>query len=107
MHHEPTALDREPQADAIFGWRGALLVQKRRVDFLNMDTAVLHRLDRAGDLDQFAGGCFKVGVDTGFGELHWFWRLNPVGAAVNTRRLPSAIRGAKLSPLCTGRRKNC
>ena len=65
MHHEPTALDCQPQAGAVFGRRGALLVEKRRVDLLDVDTAILHRLDRAGDLDQFAGGCFRVGVDTG------------------------------------------
>jgi hypothetical protein len=79
MHHELAALDCEPQAGAILGRRGALLVEKRRVDLLDMDTAILHRLDRAGDLDQFAGGFFRVGVDTGFGEFHWLGRINPVG----------------------------
>jgi hypothetical protein len=34
---------------------------ERRVDRLNMDTAILHGLDRIGDLDQLPGGSVGVG----------------------------------------------
>jgi hypothetical protein len=37
MHNEPTALDCEPQAGAVLGRRSALLVEKRRVDLLDVD----------------------------------------------------------------------
>lgn len=33
--------------------------------------AVLHRFDRVGDLDQLAGGDFRVGVGAGLGEFHF------------------------------------
>ena len=39
-----------------------MLVQKRPVDQFDIDAAVLHRLDRIGDLDQLAGGFLRIGV---------------------------------------------
>jgi hypothetical protein len=35
-----------------------------------VDTAILHGLDRVGDLDQFARCGFRVGVGAGSGEFH-------------------------------------
>jgi hypothetical protein len=35
-----------------------------------MDTAVLHRFDRVGDLDQLAGCFFRVSIGAGGGKFH-------------------------------------
>src|SRR5262249_52469261 len=45
-------------------------LEERRVDQLNVDAAVLHRLDGTGDLDQLAGGGIRIGEGTGLDELH-------------------------------------
>jgi hypothetical protein len=42
--------------------RGLELEQHRRVEQFDMDPAVLDGFDRIGDLDQLAGGGFRVGV---------------------------------------------
>jgi hypothetical protein len=55
MHFQPTALDREFEAGAVFSRRRLEFEQHRPVEQLDMDAAVLHGLDRIGDLDQFAG----------------------------------------------------
>jgi hypothetical protein len=44
--------------------------KKRPVDQLYIDATVLHRLDGIGDLDQLAGGFFRVGVRAINGEFH-------------------------------------
>jgi hypothetical protein len=41
VHHQPAALDCQLQASAIFGRRCALPKQKRRIDLLDVDAAVL------------------------------------------------------------------
>lgn len=56
MFSQPTALDCHLEPGATF-LRAALdLIQKRSVDLLNVDAAVLHRFNGIGDLDQLAGG---------------------------------------------------
>lgn len=47
---QPAALDRELKPGAVFGRAAAFLEQERSVDFLDVDSAVLHRLYRVGDL---------------------------------------------------------
>jgi hypothetical protein len=37
VHHQPTALDRKFEPGAVFRWRSLKLIQKRPVDFLDMD----------------------------------------------------------------------
>src|SRR5580765_2141775 len=49
VQHQPAALDRQFQASTVFGRRGALPKQEGRIDLLDVDAAVLHRLDAAGD----------------------------------------------------------
>ena len=41
VHHQPAAFDRQLQASVIFGRRCALPKQKRRVDLLDVDAAIL------------------------------------------------------------------
>ena len=62
VHQEPAALDRQLQASTIFGRRCALAKQERPVDLLDVDAAVLHRLDAVGDFKNLAGGLFGFGV---------------------------------------------
>jgi hypothetical protein len=50
--------------------KAALLLQERPVDQLDMDAAVLHGLDRVGDLHQLARGGFWIGVGAGLDEFH-------------------------------------
>jgi hypothetical protein len=47
-----------------------VLKQKRPIDFLDVNTAVLDRLDRAGDLHEFARGRFGIGKRAGGGVFH-------------------------------------
>jgi hypothetical protein len=45
----------------VFAGTALGLVQKRPVDLFDMDATALNRFDRIGDLDQLAGGFFRVG----------------------------------------------
>ena len=58
VHPQPTALDRQLQAGAVFGRRCVLPKQKWRVDLLDMDPAVLHSLRGVGDLQELTGCLF-------------------------------------------------
>jgi hypothetical protein len=44
--------------------------EERRIDQLDVDPAVLHWLDRAGDLDQLAGGDIRIGEGAGLDKFH-------------------------------------
>ena len=48
-------------------------VQERLVDLLDVDAAVLHRLDRIGDLEQFSSG--SIGVSEGAGAMYFIAAL--------------------------------
>jgi hypothetical protein len=54
MDCQPTICNSSFETGFVF-YRTAIVLQERRVDKLNMDTAILHRLDGVGDLDQLAG----------------------------------------------------
>jgi hypothetical protein len=45
-------------------------LQKRPVDLLNVDAAVLHRLDGVGNLDQLARGEIGLSEGAALDELH-------------------------------------
>jgi hypothetical protein len=45
-------------------------VQKGPIDQLDKNAAVLHGLDRIGDLEQLAGGFFWIGIGPVSGEFH-------------------------------------
>ena len=62
MKPQPAALDSPIQTGLVFGWRGFLAEQKRPVDQLNVDPAVLYRLGGVGDLNDLAGGFFEIRV---------------------------------------------
>src|ERR1700681_4324440 len=70
VHPQPAAGDGELDAGAIFGRTATFLKQKRPVDLLNVDPAVLDRLDRVGDLKQLARGFFRVGERSLGGIFH-------------------------------------
>ena len=61
---EPAALDCVLDPGPELGPAGVERVQERRVDLLDMDAAVLDRLNAAGDLDQLARCGFGVGEGT-------------------------------------------
>jgi hypothetical protein len=50
MHLEPAAIDRELHASTVLGRTAAVPKQKGAIDFLDVDPAVLDRLNRVGDL---------------------------------------------------------
>ena len=59
MQPQPAVLDRELEANAVFG-RTAAGLQKRPVDLFDVDAAVLDGFGRVGDLDQLAGGFLGI-----------------------------------------------
>ena len=59
MQPQPAQQDRALQRRAVLIRRAASL-EERAVDQLDIDAAVMDRLDRVGDLDQLAGG--DVGI---------------------------------------------
>jgi hypothetical protein len=61
---QPSAFDRELEACTVFRRRAAQVVQEWPVDLLDVDAAILHGLDGAGDLHQLAGGGFRIGEGT-------------------------------------------
>jgi hypothetical protein len=70
VHDEPTALDRQLHARAVLCRCALVLKQERAVDLLDMDAAILHRLDGAGDLDQAARGLLGIGIGAVFSVFH-------------------------------------
>ena len=50
--------------------RASSSLEERSVDLLYMKPAILHGLDRVGDLDQLAGGFLWVGIAALSGEFH-------------------------------------
>jgi hypothetical protein len=66
------AFDREVETGLVLGRAAEMLLQKRSVDQLDMDAAILHRLDGVGDFHQLARGGFWIGEGAGLDELyHW------------------------------------
>jgi hypothetical protein len=63
MNGKPTLCNTSFQTGFVFHGTATAL-RERRVDQLNRDTAILHGLDRACDLDQLAGGFVRVGKRT-------------------------------------------
>jgi len=53
---QPAFGDGIVQRGPILCGRAAFLEQERPVDLLDVDATVLQRLDRVGDLQEFAGG---------------------------------------------------
>jgi len=49
---QPTALDRQLQAGAVFSGASLELEQKRPIDFFNMNAPVLRCCDRLGDFEK-------------------------------------------------------
>src|SRR5262249_37297459 len=77
---EPAFGDRAIEAGPVPVCTAASL-QEWRIDQLDEDAAVLHRLDRARDLDQLVGGDIRIGVRAGFSEFQLIRLLAALGAA--------------------------
>jgi hypothetical protein len=58
---EPAVLDRAIKPGLVFRRRALELEQKRPVDLLDIDPAVLDGLERVGELKQLARGSFRIG----------------------------------------------
>jgi hypothetical protein len=54
-----------------------LSLKERAVNQLDVDAAVLHRFDRAGDLDDATLGLLRIGIGAGLGELHAADQVSP------------------------------
>ena len=70
MPPQPAFGDRQLQPGAIFGRAATLLEQERPVDLLDVDPAVLDRLDGVGDLEDLARGLLGVGEGSISGVFH-------------------------------------
>src|SRR5215831_19049766 len=77
-----------------------VLAHEARIDQLDVDAAVLHRLDRARDLDQLAGGSVWIGVKAGFSEFQLIRLLAVLGAA---NRVEASAGIHALPPIWHGR----
>jgi hypothetical protein len=64
---KPATLDREPEPGAVLGGCGMVLEQEGPVDLLDIDAAVLDRLEGTGALQEPAGGLLGIGVLAWFG----------------------------------------
>ena len=62
MQLQPAAGNRQIEAGLVFGRRGFLREQERPVDLLDLDAAVMDDLDGVGNLQQLAGGHFRIRV---------------------------------------------
>ncbi len=98
MQLEPAALSTAylmPGAElAAFA---AVLVQKRRVDLLDVDAAVLDRRDAGRELDELASSGLGIGVGAAVGVFHHQVPVPRPIAAVLENRLSKALRET-LSP---------
>src|SRR5471030_1225781 len=93
MQDEPAARYCQLETSLVFGRRSLVFTQKRPVDQLDEDAAVLCRLNRIGDLDQLAGGLFRIGKGSIGGIFH---EPVPILAGANrprtsAPRLPQAL----------------
>ena len=61
VHREPAPLDRQFHAGAVFGRAGLVLEEERPVDLLDVDPAVLYRLDGVGDFEK-GRAAFRSGL---------------------------------------------
>jgi hypothetical protein len=68
MFPQPALGDRQLERSAVFGRAGSG-PQERQIDLLDVDPAVLDRLDRVGYLQQLAGGGFRIRVGAFSGKL--------------------------------------
>ena len=71
MHDQPAFCDREIEPDFAFGRRALQLEQERPVDLLDIDAAVLHRLEGMGQFDQLAGGDLGIGEGAKLDRTSW------------------------------------
>jgi hypothetical protein len=69
MLPEPSFGNRQIESRDIF-IRASSSLEERSVDLLYMKPAILHGLDRVGDLDQLAGGFLWLGIAALSGEFH-------------------------------------
>ena len=91
VKHQPPSFDRLIQTGLVLVRRAFLAVQEWPVD--QLDPAVLHGLDAAGDLKDLAGGLFGIGVGSVSGEFHMpssSSRMGRPGARKETRQWAQA-----------------
>ncbi len=67
----PLSCSSSQEAGPVLRGRAFELEQEWPVDLLDIDSAVLDGLERVGELEQFAGGDFRVGEGTGRDKFHW------------------------------------
>jgi hypothetical protein len=70
VHGQPAELDCQLHARAVLSRASLVLEEERAVDVLDMDPAVLHRLDCAGDLDDAACDLLGIGIGARLGVFH-------------------------------------
>jgi hypothetical protein len=62
VHVEPSAYKRQLQLGATFSWRALQFEDETPIDFFDVDSAILDRLDRFGDLNQLARRSLGIGI---------------------------------------------
>jgi len=72
MHFEPAALNRQVEAGPIFRRRSFVAKQERAVEFLDIDAAILHRLEGVRVLHQTARSFVGIAIEAVGGVFHQF-----------------------------------
>jgi hypothetical protein len=103
VHHQPTALDRKFEPGAVFRWRSLEFIQKRPVDFLDMDV----RPGRGLMCSRLYLACqptHRIGLHRVYGKTELFSKV--AGGALKRALLIAPLAGRdarKPHPVLTGR----
>jgi hypothetical protein len=102
LHIGAAVVKRQPAPVGGIGEAGAELAgaalqreQERRIDLLDVDAAVLDRLDAGGELDELACGGFGIGIAAGFGLLHASASLSRSARAISLALASASARGSR------------
>ena len=70
VQHQPTLGHRAIETSLVFRRRALELIEEGRVDLLDIDPAILDRLECVGELDQLARSGFGIGEGAVGNVLH-------------------------------------
>jgi hypothetical protein len=85
MQFKPSEFNRASEPGRIFFRCASIDVQERTIQLLDIDAAILHRLEGVGVLNQSARGLVGTGIGAVGGELHRTGTFSPRSIAAYFR----------------------